>query len=123
VNALAVNVGSDISCTAVDASTDPASGSVFSLTPVVAPASQTQSGGTPVSWTVPVDSINGTTYSLSPVPPSVKVLKAACYSTTGTAPWSQELTATVLANTTLTWKVGLGNAGAWLQAAENMIIN
>lgn len=123
VNALAV-LTPDASCTSVDASTEPVAGTVFSLTPEVAPAAQTQSDGTPVSWTVPVDLTSGTTYTLSAVPSdSSKVVKAACYSTTGGAPWSQGLTATVLANTTLTWKVGLGNAGAWLQAAENMIIN
>jgi hypothetical protein len=85
IGAVAVNVSGGATCTDVAASASPADGTEFSLSPVVSPASQTQAGGAPVSWTAPVVP-GGTTYTLSANPPPPKIIKAACYSKTGTAP-------------------------------------
>lgn len=119
VSAVGMSVtDADTSCTAIDASTTPVSGTTFGLAPAVAPGSQTQSGATPVTWNAPVDAVSGTSYSLTISPPlgSSVVLKNACYSTTGAAPWSQGLTAQLNPAGSLTWKVGLGPPGPWVQA-------
>ncbi len=118
VQARAVTVGADISCTAVAASANFLDGTSFSLSPAVSPASQTQSGGSYVSWaSVPVsDPINGSLYMLSAVPPSVdNVVKNVCYTKTGAAPYTQGSSAMILPAETVTWNVGYGPPGPWVQ--------
>lgn len=118
VQARAVAVGADISCTALAAPTNFLGGTSFSLSPAVSPVSQTQSGGSYVSWpSVPVsDPISGSLYSLSAVPPSAdNVLKNVCYTKTGAAPYTQSSSATIFPVETVTWNVGYGPPGAWMQ--------
>jgi hypothetical protein len=105
-------VDTDISCDTVAARTSYLDNTVFSLSPAVSPGDQTQTGGGYVTWTNVADG----TYTISGVPPTADyVLKNACYSKTAAAPWTQSSSVTVSSGDDVTWNLGYGPPGAWLQ--------
>ena len=119
VKARAVTVGADISCAAIAASTQYVSGTKFSLSPNVDPATQTQSGGSYVSWgSVPIaHPVSGDAYTVSSTPPwwVTNVLRNACYTKDAGATYAQGLSATIFPTETVTWELGYGPPGPWVQ--------
>ncbi len=98
------------SCAQVRASTNYLA-STLSLSPYVAPGSQSVSGATYATWGgAYVD-----TYTLSNAVGAGYVLKYACWQTDIPAAQGSSLTADLPANATLTWDLGYSNGTSWAQ--------
>ncbi len=105
---------SDITCAAINGSTSYLTGTVFSLSPSVPPASQTQSGSSYVSWT---SSVPAGTYTLSSSPPAGGyILQNSCWTRAPTAPTSGQGSAVAVAITdTATFDLGYSLGTPWVQ--------
>ncbi len=110
---------SDISCAAINASTSYTTGTVFGLSPAVAPTTQTQSGSAYLAWT----QVPANTYSLLTTPPAGAVLQNACWTRSSTAPTNGSGTSLAVAVAdTVNWDIGYSLGTPWVQTKGGDVI-